>query len=550
MEELPSNYIVGNDTSYQREYNPVDTVVAFHGLPRFSHHDDFSALFAEEPEEVKSYTSGLLFVACFIMSAFTAWGLLILLFKCLGPFRVGVFSGFPYQRDGWASRTGRGLFLFSGVMIMIFSILTVTKGLSELQNTTDIIDATNQDVTKIHVEFTDLTNKLQTVASTATPIRDKLVDFLNDDICPLVPGTADNDSFRQLGQQTLIALNELSTFISEELNLVEKALNQLAHGTEQVGTAVDRLEFTSGAIVGIMIPYFIVPAMLLVALFMGWTETFVESYFCFTEWFTMPFFTILIMFSYTSCAFVVLGTEGNADFCSGGVESTPENTILNILGRQNLTEGEMYYDAIKFYSHQCTVDGPWGFLEDYHNDLLEAHSGLTGMDKAIMEVTAENMSQRCGVDYISTVELITQLHSHTQILAETTMRTLELLSCKAIVPLYTNSVYDATCQSNMTAATWIFACSFIISFFGMIMIMFRGAYFPLFIWEEKDEYSTASDEDDAVLEEVVTEDQGSEYVDQEGETASYIQEEEEGEGTAGESAYDASTYEESQYSRK
>jgi hypothetical protein len=518
-------------------------------LPRFSHHADFSALFSEEPKDVKDYTAGLLFVACFIMSFFTVWGLLILLFKCLGPFRVGVFSGFPYQRDGWASRTGRGLFLFSGLIVMIFSILIVTKGLTQVQNTTDIIDATNQDVMKIQSEFSDLTTNLKNVARDAMPIRDELVAFLNGDICPLVPGDADTDIFRQLGRRSLIALNELSTFISGELVGVETALEQLSHGTDQVGKALDRVDFTSGAVVGIMIPYFVVPAMLLVALFMGWTETFVERYFCFTEWFTMPFFIVMIMFSYVGCGFVVLATEGNADYCSGGVQSTPEGTILNIMARQNLTQGEIYFDAIKFYSQQCAAANPWEFLENYHNDLVEASVALEGFGKAIAEANAENLSKQCGVDYVSESELITQLQSYTSVLIETVNRSMELLRCSSIVPLYTNSVYEATCQSNMTAATWIFGSSFVISFFGMIMIMFRGAYFPLFVWEEKDEYSTGSDEDDAELHEVPTEEQGSEYIDGEVESTLYLQEEARDE-TAGEGSVgnDASTYgEDSQY---
>ena len=271
---------------------------------------------------------------------------------------------------------------------------------------------------------------------------------------------------------------------------------------------------------------------------MGWTETFVESYFCFTEWFTMPFFIVMIMFSFVGCGFVVLATEGNADYCSGGVESTPEGTILNIMAQQNLSQGEIYYDAIKFYSHQCTVANPWDFLENYHNDLVETSLALDAFGKAIAEVNAENLSKQCGVDYVSVSELIAQLQSHSSILIETVARSLELLRCSSIVPLYTNSVYEATCQSNLTAATWIFASSFVISFFGMLMIMFRGAYFPLFIWEEKDEYSTGSDEEEAELEEVGTEDQGSEYVDAEVESTLYLREEG-GEGSVGN---DASTY--------
>ena len=56
----------------------------------------------------------------------------------------------------------------------------------------------------------------------------------------------------------------------------------------------------------------------------------------------------------------------------------------------------------------------------------------------------------------------------------------------------------------MTAATWIFACGLVMSFFGMVMIMLRGAYYPFFVWDdyyyddEKGIYSTEESDPDLV----------------------------------------------------
>lgn len=483
------------------------------------------------------------------MCIFTAWGLLLLLFKCLGPVHVGVFSGYPYQRDGFGAKAGRSIFGFSALIVIVFSILLTAKGLTKLQDTTDTIDATNQDVIKIHDEFVAISSNLKTISRQATPVRDQLVEFLSGDVCPLVPG--ENGSLRQVAKGALDALTELSNFIADELELVNKGLRQLAKANNQVDEAVEQVEFTTGAAVGIMIPYYIVPALLMVTLILGWTETYVEGYYCFTTWFTMPFFIIMVIFCYVGCAWVVLATEGNADFCSGGVENTPDATVQNILGQYDLTAGSVYYDAVMFYSHQCKIDGPWGFLENYYDDLTTARTTLNGMAQAIVDVTPENMSQQCGVDYSAVLQLITELQAHTTILSDTAQRSLELLSCRNVVPLYTNAAYVAMCQQNITAATWIFSCSFIMSFFGMIMIMFRGAYYPFFVWEEKDEYST----DDLELEEEVSEegvDDMDEYVDpSEVDPNLYAEDQEEME-TVDESAvnesttYDNSTYEESQ----
>ena len=53
------------------------------------------------------------------------------------------------------------------------------------------------------------------------------------------------------------------------------------------------------------------------------------------------------------------------------------------------------------------------------------------------------------------------------------------MSCRNIVPLYTAAVYDATCNYSIVGQTWVFSCTCCIAFFGMMCIMFRGAYYPI-----------------------------------------------------------------------
>jgi hypothetical protein len=304
------------------------------------------------------------------MSVFTVWGCLLLLFKCLGPKHLGVFSGHPYRRQGAKATTGRIIFLISSIIVMIFSILVVTKGLTQLDNTTDTIDATNQDVIKIHDEFVDISTSLKRVSLEATPVRDELVNFLKNDICPLSPGSATERDIRQVGSLALVALQDLSDFIEDELTTMNQALLQTRRATDDISKAVEDIQFTGGAATGVMIPYFIVPALLLVALLLGWFEVYSEGYYFFTTWFTMPFFVLMIIFSFLTCGFIVLATEGNADFCAGGTTSSPEGTIQRVLWEYNVTQGSFYYDAIMFYSNQCRPEGPWGFLEGYYADLV------------------------------------------------------------------------------------------------------------------------------------------------------------------------------------
>jgi hypothetical protein len=62
--------------------------------------------------------------------------------------------------------------------------------------------------------------------------------------------------------------------------------------------------------------------------------------------------------------------EANADFCSGGVEDTPEATIDAILAMHNQTDERFFYKAVTFYTNQCSTSYPWDFLQTYYTQLV------------------------------------------------------------------------------------------------------------------------------------------------------------------------------------
>jgi hypothetical protein len=69
-----------------------------------------------------------------------------------------------------------------------------------------------------------------------------------------------------------VALQELSDFIKDELTTtgMNQALLQTLRATDDISEAAKDIQFTGGAATGVMIRYFIVPALLLVALLLGW----------------------------------------------------------------------------------------------------------------------------------------------------------------------------------------------------------------------------------------------------------------------------------------
>ena len=283
---------------------------------------------------------------------------------------MGVFAGHPYKEHGCYSAFGRITFLISVILVFIFSILAITKGLTHLQYTVDTIDATNQDAIKIHDELVLISGNLKSVSHDATPVRDQLVRFLQQDICPLNPGSATESAVRNMGNSTLTAMIQLNDFIANQLSEVDQALSQVQYATGRIHKVVTSLTFTGGQAAAILIPFLLIPIFFIIALLMGWCGVYSEAYYFFITWIVLPIFIAMIMFSYFASAWSVVGTEGNADFCSGGVQNTPEATINNILQQYNVTADAFFFDVIRFYTNQCTTADPWGFLEGYFNELV------------------------------------------------------------------------------------------------------------------------------------------------------------------------------------
>lgn len=110
-------------------------------MPRFGHSNSFASLFDSGSDGQTDYILGLLFAAVFILVLFVVWGILLLIFKCLGQKRVGFLSGsaFASTKDSKKPIIIRSVFLLSTLLILIFSGLSVTRGLNNIYNTVDTL---------------------------------------------------------------------------------------------------------------------------------------------------------------------------------------------------------------------------------------------------------------------------------------------------------------------------------------------------------------------------------------------------------------------------
>lgn len=489
-ESFVKNYILGNPEYYQEEYDPPPMVPKINSLPRFGHSDDCSLLIGDTPD---NYFLGLLFVGTFVATLFTFWAISLCVLKKMGPRQVGFMAGFPFQKEGKKSACGRVVLSVSAWMMIISTIVLITKGLPKLQRWSDTVAMVTYDIQLVETEVQSIVTTLLVVSAKTSPIRDELVDFLKRDICPLEPGSDTEDQVRSVGEDTYDAMMDLDDFIEGYLIDVEDGVNQTNKFTNRVKQFTDVAQFVGNPkVTAVVFPYFILPAIILVAIGMGWYDVFHEGFYTFVTRVVLPLLIIWTAFAALMAAWMVVALEANADLCvSSGV---PEDTILGILNKLDLDDDDdtgseskdlngpsdsFFYDIFAFYTHQCTMPNPWQFLEGHYGDLARGRNILGEFIRSIEDTTLEQLSQECGHEYGPIVELLFQLQDLITILSQTSIRAMTLMSCRNIVPLYTTFIYDATCTQAPKSLGWAVGCTLCIAFFGMMTITFRGAYYPI-----------------------------------------------------------------------
>lgn len=155
---------------------------------RFGKPDDIQLVLEGTEEEQTDYVRGLLASSITIFAIFVFWMLLVLAFKCLGPYAAGILSGrrvplppkpqiqdfaddqvYQSQLETWTKNydgTARGdkfmkgILVFAGLSIVTSSILLSVKGVTSLIKSLDDALATIEVVKVLVNDGIDLINKI------------------------------------------------------------------------------------------------------------------------------------------------------------------------------------------------------------------------------------------------------------------------------------------------------------------------------------------------------------------------------------------------------
>lgn len=185
----------------------------------------------------------------------------------------------------------------------------------------------------------------------------------------------------------------------------------------------------------------------------------------------------------------------DSDFCSGGVEQTPDETVKAILKIQGFDDSELVSETILFYISQCQTADPWAFITDYYSQIDSAVANVAELGTAINAVSVDRLNLICGKDFSTYQSLLSTMQANLGILSADAAAALDILSCERIVPIYTNAVYGGTCTYSVTGVAWMFSSFLVIAFVGMLMLTFRAAFYETEV-DSDDQRSPEEDSDD------------------------------------------------------
>lgn len=475
-------------------YQDVPETTYMRSVPRFSHSSDFSDLFSSNQQEVSDYAQGLLFIGCFLLTVFVIWFIILLVLKCTPG--AGFLAGHRFTNRTRATHV-RIVFTLAAVLSMLFTILLVTEGITNLQDTLTTVDNSNQEISGIVSSAERIASSLQVVGDSSKSIRTTLIDNLGN-LCPSTDALQSEIGIDLEAQaQTAIdLLQQLNDFVSGDLQSLQKGIATAKALTEDIDTATTNIAIYDWQSLLILIPWILVPSFMLVGVLMATCYVSNEVFECILSWFLTPLLIVMTIFSIGLASAVSLAAVGNADFCSGGTTKTPNESVDAILINQGYSTSDVLYQAIKFYTNQCTdaSGNPFYFIEGYAEQIASADVQVATLDASINTIGLDRLELLCGENIREIAALTGQMSTNLGILKNSSEETIQLLSCDNLVPVYTSTVYDGTCNYSIKGVTWTFAAFLVVGFMGTLMIMLRSSF--LAVEELEDDESNYKDDRD------------------------------------------------------
>jgi len=144
--------------------------------------------------------------------------------------------------------------------------------------------------------------------------------------------------------------------------------------------------------------------------------------------------------------------------------------------------------------HQA--NNPLAQLDVYLSEMTSAQESLDLLETTMQDQNAvAELTLFCGRDFSPLVSTMDTMKEVLIMLLHNIQDLKDLFSCENVVNLYQISVWDGLCQYSVRGWIWIYWCTLVMAFSGMIMITCRAAY-KLTIDPYESSYDESSCNDD------------------------------------------------------
>ena len=435
----------------QVPYEKAPSTSAMAGIPRFGHTHEFSYIAYLTSDNGKAsdgedYIVGLLFTGLFLFVFFLIWTAVLLIFKL----RLnGFLSGEPFlnpwiddpaenkrkeelEEDGeeyiedsnWKKQPFRVriTFFICGLLQIIFAMLMVTKGVANLQQTTDTIQISTANLELLIDEAVQTTQNLKQVGETGYILRDQLVfDLDKENFCPDNPIFGQTQAGKDIvgaAEGAVSILDSMGDFIGEYVATLEESLEDGKRNLQEVDKTILQVEDNEwlgtsskcdkgnglfvkphACMVKILIPvltvnshssfrlvpnpisntggliafpYLVLSSLMMVGAIAAQLHAMTDCFLCVLNWLVLPIFIFVTFVSYIFLGLMSIAASANADFC-GGESSTPDQVILDVMFRSGFAKDDLFFETVRYYANQCTPESltdPFIFLRLFDGSLV------------------------------------------------------------------------------------------------------------------------------------------------------------------------------------
>lgn len=336
-----------------------------------------------------------------------------------------------------------------------------------------------QNVYSTMEEVNSLMTRVELIGSNATNVASTFVRRLDNggQECIVDELSAGNPDAAAAIAEVRARIQELGTFKPEDLDVVLNTTEYYQNVSANIEEETENIDIGDWQSLIIIIPYIIVPSFLLAGVCVAWFQVDIPILRCLNSYFFLPLFIIMVIFSYVFSSSIAIVAGMNADFCSGGETRTPDGTVYSILKAVGFSQDDLVLKAAVWYIGQCgTSEDPFDFLEIYEQQVAEAKLDVAQFTLQLENAGNNAVSQFCSDEANVLQGLATTLNTNMVELVKIIEDSLDLLSCKNMVILYTKPVYEGTCTYSITGFAWAFGAFAAVASMGLTMIMLRSAW--------------------------------------------------------------------------